>query len=154
MNPKVIDIAIGLVWKEARLLIARRPAGVHLGGLWEFPGGKMEPGETPEGCLLRELGEEAGIEAEVTGKREVIVFTYPERTVRLHPLDCRWVSGEPHAAGCEEPRWVLAAELSEYEFPAANAPLLAELVRGAGASGSAVTSARRTDDARDRTGQE
>jgi mutator protein MutT len=127
MNRPVIDVAIGLVWKDGRVLIARRPGGVHLGGLWEFPGGKLEPGETPEACLLRELQEELGIEAEVTGRREVIKFTYPERTVHLHPIDCRWLSGEPHPAGCEEPRWVLPAELSGYEFPPANAPLLASL---------------------------
>ena len=128
MSPKVVEIAIGLVWKEGRLLIARRPAGVHLAGLWEFPGGKIQPDETPEACVLRELREEVGIEAQVTGKREVIPFVYPERTVRLHPLDCRWLSGEPHPTGCEEPRWVLPAELAAYEFPAANAPLLAELM--------------------------
>lgn len=125
--PAAIDIAIGLVWKEGRLLIARRPAGVHLGGLWEFPGGKVEAGETPEQCLLRELQEEVGVEVDILGERPVIEFTYPERTVRLRPIDCRWVSGEPHPAGCEEPRWVQPGELSDYEFPAANAPLLASL---------------------------
>jgi mutator protein MutT len=123
----IIEVAIGLVWKDGRLLIARRPASSHLGGLWEFPGGKVEPGETPEACLLRELREEAGIEAEAVGRREVIEFTYPERTVRLYPIDCRWLAGEPHPAGCEDPRWVAPAELSGYEFPPANASLLAAL---------------------------
>jgi mutator protein MutT len=132
VSEKIIDVAIGLVWKEGRLLIARRPMGVHLGGLWEFPGGKAEPGESPEACLLRELREELGINAEVTGRREVIPFTYPERTVRLHPIDCRWLSGEPHPAGCEEPRWVAPPELGSYEFPPANAALLAALLVAGG----------------------
>jgi mutator protein MutT len=123
----IIDVAIGLVWNERRLLIARRPAGTHLGGLWEFPGGKVDPGETPEACLLRELREEVGIDAEVTGRRPLIEYAYPERTVRLHPIDCRWLAGEPHPVGCEEPRWVAPSELSGYEFPPANAPLLAAL---------------------------
>src|SRR5205085_11354747 len=101
LGSSTVDVAIGLVWRDGRLLIARRPAGVHLGGLWEFPGGKIEPGETPEACILRELREEVGIEAEVNGEREVIFFTYPERSVRLHPLDCRWRAGEPHPAVCE-----------------------------------------------------
>ena len=127
MSRPVIDVAIGLVWKDGRVLIARRPGGVHLGGLWEFPGGKVEPGETPEACLLREIQEELCIEAEVVGRREVIEYTYLERAVRLHPIDCRWLSGEPHPAGCEEPRWVSPGELSGYEFPPANAPLLASL---------------------------
>jgi 8-oxo-dGTP diphosphatase len=127
MSRPIVDIAIGLVWKVGRLLIARRPAGVHLGGMWEFPGGKMETGETPEAGLLRELREELGVEATVIGRRAVLEFTYPERTVRLHPLDCCWLSGEPVPAGCEDPRWVAPTELSAYEFPPANAPLLAEL---------------------------
>jgi mutator protein MutT len=127
VNHAVIDVAIGLVWKEGRLLIARRPAGVHLGGMWEFPGGKVEAGESPEACILRELREEMHIEAEVTGSRPLIEFAYPERSVRLHPIDCRWLSGEPQPHGCEEPRWVAPAELAEYPFPPANAPLLQSL---------------------------
>jgi 8-oxo-dGTP diphosphatase len=123
----VIEVAIGLVWRDGWLLIARRPEGVHLGGLWEFPGGKVETGETPEACLLRELREEVGIDAEVLAERQVIEFTYPERTVRIHPIDCRWLSGEPHPVGCEDPRWVSPGELSGYEFPPANAALLAWL---------------------------
>lgn len=130
MSNPVVDVAIGLVWKEGRLLIARRPEGVHLGGLWEFPGGKVDPGETPECCLLRELREELGVEAEVIARRELIQFTYPERTVRLHPTDCRWLSGDPHPTGCEDPRWVAPADLADYEFPPANAPLLASLWAG------------------------
>jgi mutator protein MutT len=153
MSPKIVDIAIGLVWKEGRLLIARRPPGVHLAGLWEFPGGKIEAGETPAACVQRELREEVGIEAEVTGTRAVIVFAYPERTVRLHPLDCRWLSGDPRPAGSEEPRWVAPAGLSAYEFPAANAPLLAELIRR-GTEPPGLTPDRRTDDGPDRPGPE
>jgi mutator protein MutT len=122
-----IEVAIGLVWKDGRLLIARRPEGVHLGGLWEFPGGKCEPGETPETCLLRELREEAGIEGVVIGRREAIEFSYPERSVRLHPIDCRWLAGEPRPAGCQDLRWVSPGELSGYEFPPANAALIASL---------------------------
>jgi 8-oxo-dGTP diphosphatase len=127
MSRPIVDVAIGLVWKDGRLLIARRPEGVHLGGMWEFPGGKVEAGETPETGLLRELREELGVEATVIGRRAVLEFTYPDRSVRLHPLDCRWLSGEARPAGCEDPRWVAPIELSAYEFPPANASLLAEL---------------------------
>ncbi len=127
MSESIIDVAIGLVWKDGRLLIARRPAGVHLGRMWEFPGGKLEPGETPEACLVRELREELGIEAEPTARRDVIQFQYSDRIVRLLPIDCRWLAGEPHPIAGEEPRWVATAELAGYNFPPANAPLLAAL---------------------------
>jgi 8-oxo-dGTP diphosphatase len=139
MSGPIIDVAIGLVWKDGRVLIARRPAGAHLGDLWEFPGGKVEAGESPEVGLLRELREELGIEAEVAAKRAVIEFTYPGRPVRLHPFDCRWLSGEPHPAGCEDPRWVAPADLPAYEFPPANAPLLAELQGGNADPGNCST---------------
>lgn len=124
-----VEVAIGLVWRDGRLLIARRPEGVPLGGLWEFPGGKVEAGESAEDCLLRELREELSIEVAIGGRRAAIEFTYPERAVRLHPIDCHWLSGEPYPIGCEDPRWVMPAELSSYPFPPANALLLVELCR-------------------------
>ena len=123
----VLVAACALIDPDGRILLAQRPPGRSMAGLWEFPGGKVEAGESPEAALLRELREEMGIEAEIAGKREVIEFTYPDRAVRLHPIDCRWVSGEPHPAGSEEPRWVATSELPAYEFPPANAPLLASL---------------------------
>ena len=130
MVAAVVEVVAAVVERDGRYLITRRLEGTHLAGLWEFPGGKILPGEEPEDALRRELHEELGIEAEVTGHREVIEFTYPERTVRLHPIDCRWLSGEPHPTGCEDPRWVAPAELGGYEFPPANAPLLASLHSG------------------------
>jgi mutator protein MutT len=121
------DVAIGLIWHDGRLLITRRPPDVHLPGLWEFPGGKCEVGESGAQCLAREVAEELGIRIVVGDEREVLEFTYPDRHVRLTVYDCQWLSGEPAARGCAEWRWVAPASLGEYDFPPANAGLIAQL---------------------------
>src|SRR5438093_1300125 len=109
-----VDVAIALVWHEDRLLIARRMANVHLGGAWELPGGKCEPGESPAACAVREVREEVGVEVEVVSARTVIEHAYPERTVRLHPFDCRYLSGDPAAHGCAAWRWITIEEIDDY----------------------------------------
>lgn len=110
-----------------RLLIARRCDGDHLAGLWEFPGGKREPGEPYPDCLRRELTEELGIEVEVGRLYEEIVHAYPERTVRLRFFLCRWLRHEPQCLGCAEWAWVTREDLKHYAFPAADARLLERL---------------------------
>ena len=92
---KPVEVAAGLVFREGKLLITRRSAGGHLAGLWEFPGGKREPGETFEECLHRELREELGIEVQIDSLIEEIVHHYPERAVRLKFFRCRWLRHEP-----------------------------------------------------------
>jgi mutator protein MutT len=123
----MIEVAIGLIWHDGRLLITRRPPGVHLPGLWEFPGGKCEPGESGADCLAREVAEELGIRIAVGNERDVLEFTYPDRHVRITVYDCQWLSGEPEARGCAEWRWIALSELGHYEFPPANADLIATL---------------------------
>lgn len=125
----MVEIAIGLIRREGLLLIARRPEGVHLAGLWEFPGGKIAPGESAEAAVIREADEELGVRIAVEGEREAIEFSYPERRVRLRVLDCRWVEGEPETRGCAEWRWVAPADLARYEFPPANRPLIEAISR-------------------------
>jgi mutator protein MutT len=124
---KTIEIAIGLIWRDGQLLIARRPEGVHLAGLWEFPGGKIRPKEDAEAAVIREAAEELAVRIAVDGEREILAFTYPERRVRLHVLECRWIEGEPRALGCAEWRWVAPGDLAHYSFPPANAPLIVTL---------------------------
>ena len=125
--PSGIEVAAGLVFRQGRLLITQRPAGGHLAGLWEFPGGKREPGETFEQCLARELQEELGIEVEVGDQLETIQHVYPEKTVLLRFFRCQWVRHEPAALGCADFRWVQREELPRYEFPPADARLLTKL---------------------------
>jgi mutator protein MutT len=123
-------VAAALVERDGRLLITRRQPGVHLEGLWEFPGGKCEPGETVAECLQRELHEELAVTALVDEERFVTCHTYYDRTVELHFLDCR-VIGEPRPQLGQEMQWVRRGELSQFAFPPADAELIARLTREA-----------------------
>ena len=122
-----IEVAAGLIFRDGKLLIAQRPAEAHLGGLWEFPGGKREPDETFEHCLIRELREELGVEVEVGEVLARAVHDYREKRVRLRFFACRLRRGEPRPLGCPALRWVEARELGDYDFPAADAQLLDKL---------------------------
>jgi mutator protein MutT len=122
-----IDVAAALVFRDGKLLITRRHADAHLGGLWEFPGGKREPEETFEACLIRELREELGIEIEVGELIESLTHAYPEKAVHLQFYRCRWKEHEPRLLDCSAFKWVSAAELNDYAFPAADARLLDRL---------------------------
>ena|ERR1051326_561187 len=126
---KAIDVAAALVFRAGKLLITQRYREAHLGGLWEFPGGKREPNETFEQCLVRELQEELGIEAEVLGLVESVTHDYPEKRVYLKFYRCRWLRNEPQALGCPAFAWVDPHELSNYDFPAADARLLTHLAQ-------------------------
>jgi mutator protein MutT len=122
-----IEVAAALVFRQGQLLITQRHPNAHLGGLWEFPGGKREPNETFEQCLIRELREELGIEVAVGELVESLTHEYPEKTVHLRFYRCRWTQHEPRPLGCPAFKWVTAAELNDHDFPAADARLLGKL---------------------------
>ena len=124
---KTIDVAAGLIFRAGKLLITQRYDGDHLGGLWEFPGGKREDGESFETCLARELREELGVTVEVRALIEEVTHRYPERPVRLRFFRCELVDGEPAPRGCQAVVWVGPTELDQYSFPAADARLLTRL---------------------------
>lgn len=123
-----IEVAAGLVFRQGRLLITQRRTGDHLGGLWEFPGGKREPPETFEDCLRRELSEELGIEVRILESVATVDHAYPEKTVHLRFYRCVWLRHEPRPVGCQALTWIEASELANYRFPAADAQLLDRLV--------------------------
>ena len=123
----IIDVAAALVFRKSKLLITQRYADAHLGGLWEFPGGKREPNETFEVCLRRELREELGIEVAVGELVESLTHAYPEKTVHLMFYRCQWTEQEPQTLGCSAFKWVTAGELTDYAFPAADSRLLDKL---------------------------
>ena len=123
----MIEVSAALIFHQGRLLITQRHPDAHLGGLWEFPGGKREAGETFEACLRREIREELGVDIAVDALFEDITHVYPEKTVHLKFFNCRLITGEPRPLGCADWRWVGQGELARYEFPAADARLLARL---------------------------
>jgi 8-oxo-dGTP diphosphatase len=121
-------IAIAVVERAGRFLIGQRGADVPLAGLWEFPGGKVEPGETPETAAVRECREETHLDVAVVGLFERLVYSYPHGEVELHFFACRPISIDQQPA--ERFRWVSREELARYEFPAANAKLIERLAAG------------------------
>lgn len=129
MGSGVVEVAAGLVERDGCILITRRKAGSHLEGLWEFPGGKREPAESWDDCLVRELREELGIGVAVGALRHETVHEYPGKTVHLRFYAAVLTSGEPRAIECQEVAWVRPADLPRYEFPEADRELVALLAR-------------------------
>jgi A/G-specific adenine glycosylase len=120
---KIIGVAV--IWNDDRqiLIDRRKPEGL-LGGLWEFPGGKVEPGETIETCIAREIQEELGIEIEVGERLIVVDHAYTHFRVTLNVHHCRHLNGEPQAIECDEVKWVSINELDQYPFPKANLQII------------------------------
>jgi len=124
---KIIDVAAGLVFRGGRLLITQRFPTAHLGGYWEFPGGKREPAESFEACLHRELQEELAIEVAIISLVESITHHYPEKSVHLQFFRCQWLRHEPQPIGCHDLAWITQDELAHYSFPPADDRLLEKL---------------------------
>lgn len=124
---RAVEVAAGLVFRSNRLLIAQRLPGRHLEGLWEFPGGKREVGETWEDCLRRELREELAIEVDFRRWWLEVTHSYAERTVHLRFGICCWHSGEPVTRECADFAWTTLEELGGYQFPEADAGVINRL---------------------------
>lgn len=128
---RVIEVAAGLIKRNSRYLIARRKAGVHLAGFWEFPGGKREVGESLADCLQRELLEELSIRIDTPIPYQIIRHEYSDKVVELHFYHCAIEQGEPVPLGCDEIRWVLPEELTQFAFPPADDAVIQSLQREA-----------------------
>jgi 8-oxo-dGTP diphosphatase len=125
----VLVSAVALVDADGRVLLAQRPAGKVMAGLWEFPGGKVNPGETPEAALIRELAEELGIDvaASCLAPFTFASHTYPDFHLLMPLYVCRKWSGIPTAREGQHLTWVRPARLGDYPMPPADAPLAAML---------------------------
>ena len=125
-------VTAGVIWnEEGRILLAQRPAEGLLGGLWEFPGGKLEAGETLEACLARELREELDIEVEVGPAVGAVRHAYSHFRITLHAFHCRLVRGEPRPLGVAAFRWVLPKEVRAFALSRADVKIV-ELLEAEG----------------------
>lgn len=124
-------IGVAVIYNDqGQILIDRRPTDKMLGGLWEFPGGKIEPNETVEACIKREILEELAIDIEVGEHIITVDHAYTHFRVSLIVHACRYLGGEPQAIGCEEIRWVNLDELDQFPFPKANIKIIEALKKG------------------------
>ena len=128
-RPLVLVAAVALVDIDSRVLIAQRPAGKSMAGLWEFPGGKVERGETPEQALVRELHEELGIETATSCLAPIAFASHGYETFHLlmPVFACRVWKGEIAAREGQAFKWVRPARLADYPMPPADEPLIALL---------------------------
>ena len=128
-RPIVLVAAVALIDADGRVLLAERPAGKHLAGLWEFPGGKVHPGETPEAALIRELNEELGIDTfeSCLAPFTFASYAYPEFHLLMPLYVCRKWSGIATAREGQNLAWVWPARLGDYPMPPADKPLVAML---------------------------
>lgn len=125
-SPKVhkqIGVAV-ISNQQGKILIDRRKAEGEMGGLWEFPGGKIEPGETVEECIKREIKEELDIEVLVGDRLTTITHIYKTFKVTLYVHYCQHLSGKPQPIECEEIQWVTPLQMDRYQFPSANTKII------------------------------
>lgn len=127
-NLKMVTAAV--LYQKGKLLIARRPAGDKLANKWEFPGGKMEDGETPQACLARELLEELGIGVRVGAYLGENLFRYPHGSIRLLAYRISWETGQLNPQVHDEIKWVSLEELDQYDFAPADVPFVEKLMSG------------------------
>ena len=122
----VLVSAVALIDVDGRVLLAQRPEGKSMAGLWEFPGGKIEPGETPEAALIRELHEELGIDtwASCLAPLTFASHSYDDFHLLMPLFACRKWEGIPHSKEGQALKWVLANDLRSYPMPAADVPLI------------------------------
>lgn len=129
-SAKVQTVTAAVLCQNGKLLIARRPASDKLANKWEFPGGKMEDGETPEACLARELKEELGIEANVGAFLGESIHRYRHGAVRLLAYQACWKNGELEPKVHSAITWVPVGELDHYDFAPADVPFVKKLMSG------------------------
>lgn len=124
------DIVAAVIRKRGRILIDRRREDAMLGGLWEFPGGKVRPGEAHRQALAREVAEEVGIEVAVGEPLCTVRHAYSHFRITLHAYTCRHIAGRARAIECDAVKWVLPDDLDRYAFPKANHRILERLREG------------------------
>ena len=123
-----IEVSAAVILRRNKIFIQKRKSGGLMGGLWEFPGGKFEPGESAEQCLHREIMEELGVTLHIDEKLMTVKHSYTRFRVTLYVFLCRIRSGRVLPTQCEEWEWVKTEELDTYPFPAANVKIVKKLI--------------------------
>jgi A/G-specific adenine glycosylase len=124
-----VEVGVGIIWRRGRVLLCKRPADVMLGGLWEFPGGKRERGESVPACIRRELREECGLAVTVGPHLVDVKHAYSHLRVTLRCYHCQAGAGRVRLLGCDDARWVRPQDLRRYPLPAANVRIVAAVLR-------------------------
>lgn len=112
----MIVVSAAIIHRDDKILITQRLEGKHMEFLWEFPGGKVEEGESPEECIVREIMEELGIKIEVMNIFDVVYHKYDDKAILLLVYDCEYISGEPKAIECNAFNWIKIDEINSYKF--------------------------------------
>jgi mutator mutT protein len=123
-EPQKIRVVACVIERDGQFLITKRLKHSHLGHLWEFPGGKIEPGETVEACAIRECKEEIDVDIQPLRLIQELHHDYPEVSVHLYFVLCEFSGGEPKALHCADWKWVRPEELATFEFPEADKKIL------------------------------
>jgi mutator protein MutT len=123
-----VEVVAAIIRRAEKILITRRGDHVHLAGLWEFPGGKVEDGESLRSALQREIREELGIDVVVGDEFFTVEHEYSTKSVRLHFFNCTILRGEPQRLDVADLQWVETAALPDFEFPPADVELIRKLV--------------------------
>tara|TARA_Y100001960_G_C14732623_1_gene858445 strand:+ start:40 stop:1086 length:1047 start_codon:yes stop_codon:yes gene_type:complete len=113
-------VAVGVIWKNNKILITKRPNAGLLGGLWELPGGKILPNEQPQHCVAREIKEELNLEVSVQKKLHQIQHAYSHFSISLSAYKCKLIKGAPKLIGCVDYRWIKPEDVNKFAFPKAN----------------------------------
>jgi mutator protein MutT len=124
-----IHVTAGLIAKDGKLLITKRPPGGDLVGFWEFPGGKQEQDETLARCLEREILEEVGIKIRADEAFLTVLHEYETKVVSLHVFHCTLLEGDPQTIECQDFRWVRPSEFCQFEFPPPDIRVIEALTR-------------------------
>ena len=127
--PKEIEAVAAVIEKDGKFLITLRLETSPMGHCWEFPGGKMERGESIEQCAVRECLEEIGVTVEPVRHLKDVRYDYPHGRILLHFILCRLTQGEPRPIECRAAKWIEAKEFSKYEFPPADVSVIEEIIR-------------------------
>ena len=121
------EVTAAIIIKDDKILIAQRAKGENLEGKWEFPGGKTEPGETPEQCLKREIQEELDLDIEVGEFLGESIYTYSNGQIKINAYFSTIMNGEIHLHVHDQVKWVTIDEIGEYDFAPADIPLVEKL---------------------------